>query len=303
MIIKRLRRFNISKDLGILRAFVDCIRVFENDILVSVAYRKGRVFCRYDSNFKLKYRVEEKSLIDKGFGDFRGMSIDKNGNMILAGLLRPDTATLFTLNGDGKILRTGLIQGFPLLESAIPDSFGNLYLHSPIKSAPVYKYSPEMEQISTIGEFPSGKAGVIHRIAQIAIDKSDRLILVFENSPAMLYCYSTNGEEIYHKELDEKTSSIDTIAQILDFGVSPENGNIYLLKQNNGGAKEVEIMDNTGVTAGKFHLPPEMRRIYVDKGGIFYTSGTYFGLSCMVLSGAIYGAMTVIDKYRIVENQ
>jgi len=42
MKVKRIRRFNISKDLWVLRGFVDAIRVWEGDIFVSVAYRKGR---------------------------------------------------------------------------------------------------------------------------------------------------------------------------------------------------------------------------------------------------------------------
>lgn len=298
---KRIKRLIVSKDLKILRAFIDAIRVVNGDIFISVAYRKGRAFCRYDGDFNLKYRVEEEYLSDRGFGDFRGFTVDTEGRFLLAGLYRgEDVISLFRLDENGKIAHTTYVSDFGLLESMTIDSGGNLYFHSPLKDNPVYRYSNDLSEVKPVGKFPSGRNGVSGRISQIAIDKEDNLIVVYETSPAIIQKYSPDGECIFEKRFEPVDESIDLLAQVLDFTINPDNNNLYILwNERDKRGRPVKILDPDGNEEGRFYLPSETRRIHITENGILYSSGTIFGLSGMLLSWGIYGAITLIDKYHL----
>lgn len=300
MKITKTKRLVISRDLNILRAFVDGLKVVDEDLFLSVAYRKGRAFCRYSPEMKLKYRIEEEALRPKGFGDFRSFTADRHGNMILIGLLPPDLITLFEIDNGGKISRTTFIPGFPLLESADVDSDGFLYFHSPMKEYPVYRFSSDLKPMGNIGEFPPGNDDVIRRIAKISTNGGNNLTVVFENNPAYICRYDQEGKRIFYKKLKSSSQSIDYITQALDFTLNPQNGFLCVLKET--GSKKhklVEIFDKTGSKVDSFQLPHHTRRIHIADGNILYTSGTVFGLHGMILSGGIYGAITTIDVYKI----
>jgi len=300
MKIKRKRRFIVSKALNILRAFVDGIIVVDDDVFVSVAYRKGRAFCRYDKNFNLKYRIEEENLAVGGFGDFRDFTVDRQGNLILAGLIRPDVVTLFIINGNGRIARTSHINDFPLPESIAVDSDDNIYLHSPLKEAPVYQFSPELEEMGPIGEFPPGEDGITRKMAQLAVDNDGNLTAVFENAPAYIYQYSKKREQVFSKEMASECKSIDFITQALDISMGPENGFLYILKQmGDKKSRIVEIINKSGEKIDELRVPGNARRIHLAKGNLLFSSGTLFGIGGMLLSGGIYGAITTIDVFKI----
>ncbi len=298
MKITRTKQLVVSKDLKILRAFVDGIKVVGDDIFLSVAYRKGRAFCRYSSEMKLKYRVEEDTLKTMGFGDFRSFTADRDGNMILIGLVPPDLISFFIIDSGGKVARTAFIPDFPLLESADVDTRGILYFHSPLKEFPVYCYSPDLKPLGHIGEFPPGGNDVIRRIAKISLNGENNLTIVFENNPVYICRYSDRGNPVFYKKLRSSTQSIDYITQALDFTLNPENGFLYLLKETGDGkTRLVEIFDKLGSKIDSFPLPHHARRIQLAKGNILYTSGTVFGIHGMILSRGIYGAITTIDVY------
>jgi hypothetical protein len=300
MNLRLKRRFILSRDLKILRALVDVIAVKGDDIYLSVAYRKGRAFCRYDKDFKLISRVEEQDLAKLGFGDFRGMAVDHNGNMIVAGQIRPDSVTIFILNGGGRIARTSVISDFPLLESLSCDTKGNLYLHSPIKEYPVYKYSPDLQLISGIGRFPKKSDSVVDRMARIYCGKDDCLNVIYENSPAILVRYSPDGNEIFRKEFTSTGNTIDDIAVVLDMCETGDKGEIYVLRENcRKDSRLLEKIDYSGKTADEVRVPPYIRRFFVRNDGIICMAGTLFGLKGMMMSGDIYGATTFIDEMEI----
>lgn len=300
MKITGIRQLVISRDLKILRAFVDGIKVVDGDIFLSVAYRKGRAFCRYSSDMKLKYRIEEETLRTMGFGDFRSFTADRQGNMILIGLVPPDLISFFEIDPEGKVSRTAFIPGFPLLESADVDARGVIYFHSPMKEHPVYCYSPDLKPLGHIGEFPPGGSDVIRKIAKISLNGGNSLTVVFENSPVYICRYSSEGKPLFYKKLKSSTDSIDYITQALDFTLNPETGFLYLLKETGDRKnKLVEIFDKMGAKVDSFPLPHHTRRIHLTEGNILYTSGTIFGLHGMILSRGIYGAITTIDVYNI----
>ncbi|MCD4786410.1 MAG: hypothetical protein K8T10_21505 [Candidatus Eremiobacteraeota bacterium] len=301
MKLKRIKRCIVSKNLKILRAFIDAIRVVNGDIFVSVAYRKGRAFCRYDGDFNLKYRVEEECLSGMGFGDYRGFAVDEEGNFILTGLHNGENVvSLFRLDKNGKVAYTTYINDIGLLESMAIDSKRNLYLHSPLKEAPVYRYSNDLSEVKPVGEFPSERDGVSGRIAQIAIDKEDNLIVVYETSPAIIQKYSPQGKCIFEKIFEPADESIDLLSQVLDFTINPDNNNLYvLLNELDKRGRPVKILNPDGDEEDRFFLPSCTRRIHITKNDILYSSGTIFGLPGILLSWGIYGAITLIDKYRL----
>lgn len=300
MKITRTKRLVISKDLKILRAFVDGIKVINNDMFLSVAYRKGRAFCRYSPDMKLKYRVEEESLKTRGFGDFRNFTVDRQGNMILIGLVPPDTVSMFKIDPEGNTARTAFIPNFPLLESADVDARGILYFHSPLRDYPVYCYSDDLKPLGHIGEFPPGEKNVVRKIAKIGMNGGNSLTMVFENNPVYICRYSAEGELLFYKKLKSSTDSIDYITQALDFTLDPKTGFLYLLKETGDRkSKLVEIFDKMGAKVDSFTLPHHTRRIHLAGGNILYTSGTVFGIHGMILSKGIYGAITTIDVNRV----
>jgi len=301
MKLKRIRRCIVSKNLKILRAFVDAIRVVNEDVYVSVAYRKGRAFCRYDGDFNLKYRVEEEYLDGMGFGDFRGFTVDKEGNFILTGLYGGENmVSLFRLDENGKISYSTYIKDFGLLESVAVDSPGNLYLHSPLKDAPVYRYSSDLSKVNPVGKFPEGRDGISARIAQITTDSEDNLVVVYETSPAIIQKYSPDGVSVFERKFEPVSESIDLLSQVLDFSINPDNNNLYILwNQLDKRGRRVEILDPEGDEEDSFYLPASTRRLHIAENGILYSSGTIFGLSGMLLSWGIYGAITLMDKYKL----
>ena len=300
MRIKKKKSFLISKDLKILRAFVDAIRVVGDDIFISVAYRKGRAFCRYSKDLKLKFRIEEEYLAKMGFGDFRAFTVDKKGNLIVTGITSSDVISYFEINGEGKISRSAYIPDFPLLESADISSDGFLYLHSPIKEHPVYRFSPNLEPAGPIGKYPPGESNVTRRIAMIGLNGNDNLTMIFENNPVYVHRYSSDGEEVFSRKLKSETYSIDHITQALDFTINPEDGFLYILRDTgNKEERTIEVLDKSGEPADSFSVPLSTRRIHLAKGNILYTSGTVFGIHGMILSKGIYGAITTIDIYKL----
>ncbi|MCE1245479.1 MAG: hypothetical protein LWY06_02420 [Firmicutes bacterium] len=297
MNLKLKRRFILSRDLKILRALVDVIIVREDDIYISVAYRKGRAFCRYDNNFKMKSRVEEQDLEKLGFGDFRGMTVDHNGNMIAVGQIRPDTVTVFTLSGEGKIVKTSVIHDFPLLESICCDNAGNLYLHSPVKDYPVYKYSPDLKLEGGFGEFPKKTDSVVDRMARISLGNNNCVNVLFENSPASLIRYASDGKEVFRVDLPSGGKTIDDIAVGLDMCETAGKGDIYLLREHGRrDSRLLEKYDSSGRKTDETKVPEYIRRFCADGNGAIHTSGTLFGLKGMMMSGDIYGATTFIDE-------
>ena len=300
MKITRIKQLVISRDLKILRAFVDGIKVVDGDIFLAVAYRKGRVFCRYSPEMKLKYRVEEETLKTMGFGDFRSFTANRQGNMILIGLVPPDLISFFEIDSEGKVSRTAFIPGFPVLESADVDAEGSLYFHSPMKEFPVYRYSPDLKPMGHIGQFPPEGNDTVRKVAKISMNGGNNLTIVFENNPVYICRYSQEGRQVFYKKLKSTTQSIDYITQALDFTINPDNGFLYILKETgNKKSKLVEIFDLLGSKVDSFPLPFSTRRIHLTEGNILYTSGTVFGIHGMILSKGIYGAITTIDVYKI----
>lgn len=302
MILKRQKRYFVSRELDILRAFVDAIRTAGDDVLISVAYRKGRAFCRYDKNLNLLYRVEEEYLNTTGFGDFRSFTAGPGGEFVLAGTIRPNTASIFKLNGKGRIKSTGFLPDFPLLESLAMDSQGNYYLHSPVREFPLYRFAADMTESVPMGQFPPGNGGVTRNMARVLVDKDDFPVVIFETSPAHVHRYSPDGGMVFSREIGPANDSIDSATAVLDAGLCPATGNIYILKDRGDGKKRpVEIISPLGETVEEFELPAFNRRLHIAPGGFLYSSFTRFGIPGMIISGNIYGATTVIDKYKITQ--
>lgn len=295
------RHWVISKDLNILRAFVDSIKIAKDNYFISAAYRRGRAFCKFDKNFKVQYRVEEESLSNKGFGDFRCFTVNKTGEFILGGQIQPDAVTLFKLNDTtGRIIHSSCIGHFPLLESMDVDPAGNIYLHSPVMDHPLYRFSSDLKTMDPMGEFPDGDSGVVRRIAQVAVDLQGRIALIFETSPLNIHLYSSEGNLLFKKIIKDDNNSIDHITIALDAAFDPDTGNLFILKDEGSHKKRPVLMiDPNGEEAGVFWLPPYTRRIQMGKDGLLIASRTLFGLSGMLLSMGIYGAITVIEEYKI----
>lgn len=296
MSLRQIRNFNISKDLSILRAFVDAIKFHNGDILLSVAYRRGRTFCRYDKDFRLRFRLEEKDLWNPGFGDFRCFNVDAGGNMIIAGNSRDGNAYLFTLSQTGEIIDKKIIYNFPFLESIAFDNSGNAYLHSPIRDFPVYLYKKDNPEPYGIGIFPESGKSVKNRMAKIEVDKNSNILVAFINNPSSIYNYSLYGKILNTVKYETIEDSVDQATQILDLSIDRKNDFFCILKNSPVNKKRtVEIYYNNGVLKESVSLSPLTRRICAAPEGIIYTSETHFGVLKMLLSLKLYGAMTLVN--------
>lgn len=248
----------------------------------------------------MKFRVEEDRLQKEGFGYYRCFTIDRNGNMLIAGHVKPDKITLFTLSEKGEIKSTRIIEGFPVLSSIAVDKNDNLYFFCPGCEKPVYVFQSGENEPVAIGDFPGDNDKIYRKMGRIALDKKANLYIIFETEPAYLFKYDPEGQLVFKKEFPVKDKSVDLMTRILDLSVNPESGNLFLLENALWKDKKlVKVLDPDGNQIDSFFLHPVIRRICVAENNLIYSSGTLFGVHCMLLSMGIYGAVTILDVNKI----
>jgi hypothetical protein len=298
--IKRLKRFNISKDLSVPRAFVEKIRVRDGNIYMSVSYRRARAFCCYTADFQIIYRVEERELQDKGFGDYRTLAVSNSGEMIICSLLPDKQVNFFTLDRSGKIKSISTPGNIPLPQSIAVNDDAIIYIHSLFADYPIYRYHTGTEEVSPVGIFPDKRHKVTERIGQLAIDNDGKILIIYENYPVYIQAYCPNGELLFEKKPEEPEPPVDLITSVLDFDIEPDKGNIYILRNSSTRQnREVEIITTDFSRSERIYLPSETRRIGVSPGGIIYSSRTGMSVWTMLTSMHLYGAATTVDKYTV----
>jgi hypothetical protein len=297
---KRLKRFNISRNLSVPRAFVEGIRVWGDDLFMAVSYRRARAFCRYTPDFKPVYRVEERDLLEKGFGEYRSFAVNDRGEMILCSSLPGNKTGFLTLEGSGEIKSFRTLDGIPLSESISTGDDKSIYIHSPFADHPVYRYSQDTGGVYPIGDFPETRKNITERFGQLNRGDNGDIMVIYENYPVCIQRYSSEGFLVFEKIFQEPEPSLDFITSVLDSGVDIQNGDIYLLKNSSISEKRrVEILDPGGNHKNSFYLPAETRRIGVAPEGVIYSSGTKMSIWAMLVSLQLYGAITTVDKYLV----
>lgn len=298
----RKRRFIISHSLKILRAFIDSMQTEGNSLYVSVAYRRGRVFCRFDSDYRLLFRVEEKNLALKGFGDFKSFRVSQDGNMILFGALQPDRVSIFTLNQKGKLISSRFISGCPLMESADCDREGNLFIHSPLMEHPFYEFDSCLRIKGPVGSHGENETNTMNRIGRILACENGSLIFARENLPARLTGYSKEGKQQFDINMDMESDSPDLIGHVLDMSLQADTGNIMVLTAPiENRLRSIRIFSPLGKQIATATVPAGVRRIHSLQKDRLLTSETIFGTAGIFLAGGLYGAITTLDEYDLKE--
>lgn len=300
MQIKKIKSYNISKKLKILRAFIEKIITRKNSIYALVAYRKGRALCRFNPSFKLLYRVEENFLKEKGVGDFRCFTVDSRGTIFAAGNTENYTC-IVKINQFGIITEIIKIKQIPVLKSMAVNDKGDLFLHSPQADFSVVTYRRDAESVEPFCSFPESLTGVDERSALIEHDGLGGLFVVYENSPTCIMHYDETGEVTFKHEFSCSQKSVDALNVILDVSVDPASGYLFVLRQTEYRKyRTVEVINSKGNSLGTASVDNAIRRICSDADNVLYSSGTDFSIWGIISSLNLYGAITLIRKNKII---
>jgi hypothetical protein len=298
--LKRLKRFNVSRNLSVPRAFVEGLRVRNDNLFMSVVYRRSRVFCCYTQNFDLVYRIDETTLRQKGFGDYRTFTVNNQGEMVICSSLPDKRVILSIFDRTGNIMSIKTLSGIPLPESIASFDSQAVYFHSPFSEHPIYRYHPGKDEVLPTGEFPEGRTGTADKIGHLGIDNNGNLLVIYEKHPVHIQRYSPNGYKLSEIKIEEPAPELDFVISVLDFDIDPEKGNLYILRNSRVNDRtKVDILTSDGCKTGSVYLPPETHRLAVSPGGMIYSSRTRLSIWAMLTSLQLYGAVTTVDKYMI----
>lgn len=281
---------NLSRSLGIHRAFVERVRPWGGGLCLSAVYRGGRVYGCMDENLRLTDIWNENDFISCRDWDFRALALGEEGNIVIMGSRKDDVLEFYSLSPGRPPELAGRTAGISYGAGLIRCSEG-WAVHTPPEEGPVTLLDENFNRLKVLGVYSPDRTSLESRMGQVHKDGDGGFRVVLENYPARLIHMDKRGNQLTDMAIETADRSVDHLTVVMDSSVCPHTGRIALLIDEAGGTPELKFYGKDGVLEATVKAKPHTRRICLWGENKIALVTTSFGIIHMILSMSIYGCV------------